>query len=475
MRRVPLNPADTRSRTAFERFLGECREVARARGRPQLVSVSVEAGHLDPLAVLESIYEADELHFYCERPSEHMAVAGAEAVLLCSPEGVDRFGRARRFVEETLEHTIAVGDLDLPFAGPHFLTAAGFFDRTDPSFPFPAATIFVPRWQVGRDAARCTAVANLLLDAEAPIEALAERVWRAHAKFQSFHESDARFEPPSEVRDRIPVGEVGAKDGFADSVRRALRLIDDGVFQKIVLARAIEAAAEAEFHPLAILNTLRGRFPDCYAFSVGNGRGQSFIGASPECLVRMRGGELVTEALAGSAPRGASAGEDAALASRLLKSEKDLREHALVVESLVRRLRSLGLEPEIGSRPRLRRFSNVQHLHSPLRARVNEGVHVFDAVASLHPTPAVGGSPREAACGHIAALEPFSRGLYAGPIGWADARGGGEFLVAIRSALIDGARARVFAGSGIVAGSEPAREHAETELKFRAMLDVLTG
>ncbi len=473
MKRLPLNPADTGSRKALQAFLQDCRAAAAARGRPQLVSISVEAGMLDPLAVLESIYEPGELHFYCERAAGGMAVAGAEAVVRFTPEGADRFEQSRRFMEETLDHTIAVGDLDLPFSGPHFFCGFGFFDRSEPEFPFPAATIFVPRWQVGRREDRYTAVANLLVAADSPIEPMVERVWRASGKFRAFEYGNDAGSPRETSAAEVRTREVGTERGFERAVATALELIHGGAFRKIVLARAFDAVSSQAFHPLALLNTLRGRFPDCYAFSFGNGKGQSFIGASPERLVRMRRREILTEALAGSAPRGRTASEDAAFGAGLLRSGKDLHEHALVVDSLVRRLLSLGLAPEVSARPRLRQVSNVQHLLSPVTAAAPDGLHILNTVAVLHPTPAVGGTPREAACSHIRSLEPFARGLYAGPVGWADAVGGGEFLVGIRSALVDGARARLFAGAGIVDGSVPSRELAETDLKFHALLDVL--
>jgi menaquinone-specific isochorismate synthase len=222
-----------------------------------------------------------------------------------------------------------------------------------------------------------------------------------------------------------------------------------------------------------MLNGLRQRFPDCYAFSFANGRGQSFIGASPERLVRASKGVLETEALAGSIRRGAGASEDAALAAALLASEKDLREHRDVLDDIVARLTPLGLALEHAAKPQLRRLANVQHLDTPVRAVLPEAVRLLDVLAALHPTPAVGGSPREAAMARIRELEGFPRGLYAGALGWLNARGGGEFFVGIRSALVDGAKARVYAGAGIVAGSAPEKEFAETELKFKAMLDAV--
>jgi len=143
------------------------------------------------------------------------------------------------------------------------------------------------------------------------------------------------------------------------------------------------------------------------------------------------------------------------------------------LDSIRRRLAPLGLQLETPVEPTLRKLANVQHLHTPVRAALPETVRLLDVLARLHPTPAVGGSPREAAVARIRELEGFSRGLYAGALGWLNARGGGEFFVGLRAALIDGASARLFAGAGIVAGSSPVQEFSETELKFRAMADAL--
>jgi menaquinone-specific isochorismate synthase len=184
---------------------------------------------------------------------------------------------------------------------------------------------------------------------------------------------------------------------------------------------------------------------------------------------------MFTEALAGSAPRGQSASEDAALTRGLLQSEKDLREHRVVLGSITRRLADLGLKLEHAANPRVLALANVQHLHTPVSAALPAGVHILDLVERLHPTPAVGGTPRDRAVAAIKRLEPFDRGLYAGPLGWVDHRGGGEFFVGIRSALIDGRTATAYAGAGIVAGSDPQKEFAETELKFKALIEALTN
>ena len=472
---LPLDPAAHASPEALRAFLGGCREAAAADGRPRLVSISLEVEPLDPLAVLESIFEPGEPHFYAERPAQGWALAGAEAAVAFTAHGPERFAAGQRFIDDVLDRTIAVGAAERPFAGPHFLGGFAFFDEVEPGEPFPAARLFVPRWQVARTPERTVAVANLLVEPAGDLDALADRVWRAHAKFRAFDYSTPDFSerpavPPPET---VSVAETGGPDAYRGAVRRALAMIAAGEFEKIVLARRLELAAASPLHPLQVLNGLRERFPECYAFSFSDGRGRSFIGASPERLLRVEAGTLLTEALAGSARRGATASEDAALGGALLRSEKDLREQGMVLASILRRLAPLGLQPEHPARPALLRLANVQHLQTPVRAALPPGVRLLDVLARLHPTPAVGGSPRTAACARIRELEAFPRGLYAGPLGWTDAGGGGEFFVGIRSALVEGAQARVYAGGGIVAGSDPEKELAETDLKFRALLDAL--
>ena len=466
---LPLNPADNASPDALRAFLAQCRDSAARDGRPKLVSISLAVDALDPLAVLESIFESQEPHFYAERPGIESAIAGAEVAVAHEARGAGRFAAVQRFVDETLANTIAVGDVAAPFGGPHFFAAFAFRDEVEPGEPFPAAHVFVPRWQVARAGTTTTAVANVPVGADTNLDALAERVWRAHGKFSGF-----RYQEPAAVEAAAPGSFSRSEAGdYLAAVAQAIARIGAGEFRKIVLARAQDVTSAQALHPLRLLNGLRQRFPDCYSFSLAGGRGPSFIGASPERLVRVSKGVLETEALAGSTRRGATASEDAALASALLHSDKDAREQREVLDDIVARLTPLGLSLEFVAQPQLRRLANVQHLHTPVRAVLPERVRVLDAVAALHPTPAVGGSPRAAALARIRALEGFPRGLYAGALGWVNARGGGEFFVGIRSALIEGAAARVYAGAGIVAGSTPEKEFAETELKFKAMLDAL--
>jgi len=469
---LPLNPAENASPDSLRAFLAECAAAARAAGAPRLASISMTVERLDPLAVLESIFEPGELHFYAERPAHGFAVAGAEAVLEFAASGPGRFAAARQFIERALAATIAVGPVGEDFAGPHFFLAAGFNGEAAPDAPFPALRIFVPRWQVSSRGDTSVAVANVPVAPDAPLDRLTAKVWKAHAKFRAFDYSAARGRARPSAPRRIE--EVGGEGWYQAAVARALGEIGRGEYAKIVLARAQRLETAEEFHPLGVLNHLRQRYPECYAFSVGNGRGASFIGASPERLVRVAAGRMHTEALAGSAPRGASASDDARLARALQQDEKELREHRLVLEAIGRRLSDLGLRLEHAAQPRLLGLANVQHLHTPISAQLPAGVQLLDLVQRLHPTPAVGGTPRDPAVAAIRRIEPFDRGLYAGPLGWVDHRGGGECFVGLRSALVSGRTATAYAGAGIVAGSEPEKEFAETELKFQALIKAVT-
>ncbi|HEY4301363.1 MAG TPA: chorismate-binding protein, partial [Candidatus Didemnitutus sp.] len=346
---LPVNPSDNPTPGALRTFLSLCAENARATGRPQLASISMAVESLDPLAVLESIFEADEIHFYAERPAQGFAVAGAEAVLEHVGGGPDRFARARAWIEEVLAATIAVGPVDEPFAGPHFFLSATFSPGAPADRPFPGLRVFVPRWQVSRMGDGSVAVANIPVPADAPVDLLAERVWKAHAKFRSFDYSVARRQerPPAPGR-RIEVGETG---WYRRAVATALEEIARGDYAKVVLGRAQKFETDAPFHPLGVLNHLRRRYPECYAFSVGSGLGPSFIGASPERLIRVAHGRLHTEALAGSAPRGRSASEDARLARALQQDEKERHEHQLVIDAIGSQLSDLGIAIEYPAVP----------------------------------------------------------------------------------------------------------------------------
>ena len=452
-------------RAELEQFLAACQEEAVDDGRGKLVSIVRAVEPLDPLAVLQSIYEVDEWHAFIEQPEADWAVAGAEAVVLQRASGPDRLTQLKRWGEALYADTIRVGDTETPFAGPLVFCGVPFFAEDARAADFPEAVAFVPRWQVARAGIQGTAVANIWVTPEADIQALSDRVWAAYERFSGFDYSRAT---PAAAPLLKATEEVAPEAPYASRVAAALDEIGGGAVEKIVVSRALDLTFAEDLRPLETVHRLRERFPRCFAFSLENETGTSFIGASPERLVKLHGGRLFTEALAGTEPRGQTLAEDARLARQLLASEKDRREHAFVVRSIERRLQPLGITIEAGE-PALLRLANVQHLRTPLAATVTNGTHVLDLAAALHPTSAVGGTPREAALARLPGLEPFPREIFAGLVGWFDHAGEGEFAVALRSARVRGATARLFAGAGIVAGSQPTKEHAETDAKLQAL------
>jgi isochorismate synthase len=270
----------------------------------------------------------------------------------------------------------------------------------------------------------------------------------------------------------VQVDDVRPRREWEALVEDAAHACRNGALEKVVLARAVRARARAPFDPVVALERLRDAYPNAYVFAVARGP-RCFLGATPERLVRLRDGTVDATCLAGSAPRGETPEEDARLGSALLASAKDRAEHAIVVRSVRAALEGVCSEVHSPDEPRLLRLRNVQHLYTPVDGHVSWPTCVLDLVQRLHPTPAVGGYPREEALRFIREREGLDRGWYAGPVGWLDRRGDGEFAVALRSALLHGAEATLFAGSGIVAQSRAPDEYAETCLKLRPMLNAL--
>jgi isochorismate synthase len=248
----------------------------------------------------------------------------------------------------------------------------------------------------------------------------------------------------------------------------ALAAIGAGRLDKVVLAREAMVEADWPFPRAELLRRLQRR-PGGATFLYADG---GFVGASPELLVRRRGRVATSRPMAGTVPQGDGAAEAGGLA-RLTGSPKEAVEHRLVVDAVAEGLAKVADRVEVG-KPEVVRLATVAHLATEITADLTGPLPTaLELAGMLHPTPAVGGSPRDAALAAIAALEPFDRGRYAGPVGWVDRSGDGEWAVALRGATLEGRRAHLVAGAGIVPGSDPDAEWAETEHKLRAMLEVL--
>jgi isochorismate synthase len=262
-----------------------------------------------------------------------------------------------------------------------------------------------------------------------------------------------------------------------ETVANMVEKISHGAFEKVVLAREINVILDGSPGVIDISTTLqrlRESYPTASVFAMQRGE-RFFVGATPERLVQARNGQIYTMALAGSARRGETAEEDVQIGSELLQSGKNNNEHAIVVAMMREALKKHCTHVHISAAPQLLKLKNVQHLKTSITGELIAGRCMLDIMEDLHPTPAVGGFPRYAALEAIRNAEKLDRGWYAGPLGWIGASGHGEFAVALRSGLIDGREARLFAGCGIVADSEPQAEFAESCLKFQVMLRALGG
>jgi menaquinone-specific isochorismate synthase len=262
---------------------------------------------------------------------------------------------------------------------------------------------------------------------------------------------------------RYVVEARSTREAWHAMVREALLAIERGDVDKVVLSRAVEVESDQPFDVRAVLERLRHQQPGCFVYAA-----DGMVGATPELLVARFGRHVISRPMAGTAAAGSGALE------QLRSSTKDAREHRVVVDTILDILRAHCTNVDAASEPEIDEFADVVHLATPVHGTLTDPAPDALALArALHPTPAVGGSPTDRALSLIAQLEPEDRGRYAGPVGWVDARGDGEWAVALRGAAIDGARARLHAGAGIVTGSDPDREWEETEAKLDPMLRAL--
>lgn len=406
---------------------------------------------VDPLALLAAAGTAPR--FYFEQPEARRARVGIGSLACVEVHGRDRFARAQRGVESLWARLRWQG------AGPQRVALQGGFAFA------PSAAPRQGQWQGFADGA-------LHLPAYA--------YWQEDADSgQSWAAATGCPHPLAPLPLGRPTrgGLAVAQDDAQAYLRRAqlaLREIGKGRLSKLVLAREIHLSSTEPIDVVAWLLALRERFPNCTLYAIGMGT-RCFFGASPERLLRVRGREVETMALAGTAARGASRRRDAELAEALGASPKERDEHAIVVAQLRAALAGCCSEVDVDAAPSLLKTRTVQHLCTRIRAR-HPSLSILQLLARLHPSAAVAGAPSASAQSWLAAHEGFDRGWYAGPVGYIDADGDGEFAVALRGALVDGARISAWAGAGLVADSDPAAEYTETELKLRSVLGpVLWG
>lgn len=454
-------------------LLAEGQQRARALGRPVLVSTVLQAPHTDPLSFFEQGARLAAARMFWAAPGADYTIAGVDAAWTLASVGAGRFADTAAAWRDLCAGAL----IDDPFGtlGTGPLLLGGFsFDPLRPPTElwagFPDGLLMLPRLMLTQSDGASWLTINAVLTPEGTPAAALEAALRAYELFDS--------EPPdlpARHADQLRHAEdVPPALSWKAIVREIEQRLSRGELGKVVLARQYRVQGRTLFEPARVLARLREGYADCFLFAIAQGD-RCFLGASPERLVRLRHENVRATCLAGSIARGATPEQDRALGDELLHSAKDRAEHEFVLRAMLDNLAEV-CGGRLSSGPlSLMQLRNVQHLFTPIVGRVAPGRGILDLVERLHPTPAMGGTPRDAALAMIRELEGMDRGWYAAPVGWVDARGEGEFAVAIRSALLRGAQAVLFAGCGLVAGSDPEREYAESSLKLRPMLSALGG
>jgi menaquinone-specific isochorismate synthase len=332
----------------------------------------------------------------------------------------------------------------------------------------------VPQWLWRKIGATITWTANVIIQPTAElaqIRQLLDDRWH-NLQFQT----DVNQPALPQV---VAISELMGEFSWAIAVDKALQLIQQGQLEKLVLARFLDIEAESAIHLPLVLANLQQNYAECTVFCFDLLPHSYLVGASPELLLhsQFQHNQLLIEtlALAGSIPRGNSPTRDQILGAQLLHSAKDLQEHQIVINSIVQALAKIKADIAPIAPPQLMPLANVQHLCTPITAKIStaEPLDIFDLMAELHPTAAMAGSPKDFALPLMQRYEPSDRGWYAAPLGWLDCLGNAMFVVCIRSALISANKARLFAGSGIIANSNIQQEIIETNAKFNPILHAL--
>ena len=475
---APFELAAEQRRGLYER-LRLALERARSTGRPTLATLSVPLGDdVDPVAVVCASRRPGEPWFAMEQPDRaRAALACTGEVIALQAAGKERFAS----VAERWRDLVAAGACGLEDEPPGGLPVAvgGFAFAPDggraPHWAgFEPASLSVPEVAFVRGAgARGEGTRMTLAALAGPDDLPEELLARIEHRLAGLREQPLPLLDPAPAA-RAQVASAMPPEHYEQAVARATELIAGGELEKIVLAREVLVHAAADHDPAAVLGVLREQFPSCFCLCVGRGDA-TLVAASPELLVRREGQRVSTLALAGSTRRSADPAVDDHLGEQLLRDPSYRHEHAIVARRIERTLRPHAVWVAAAAEPELVRIANIQHLATPIRAQLTGRMDALDLVELMHPTPAVGGEPLSIAAPLIPALEGFDRGWYAGPVGWTDASGDGEFCVALRCALLRGGVARCYAGNGIVRESDPALELAETEMKLQALLPLLSG
>ncbi len=454
-------------------------ELIKLRGSSSsYLALSFSITPIDLLAVIEQVKDENNFHFYWEKPNDQFSIAAFGELERIINSGDSRFRSSSRQGKELLGKVFHLKGINHQNAVVHLLGGFSFYDQNNSSEwkNYGSASFTLPEWMIIKEGKCCIITFCVSVMKTDSVQNLKEKVYQ---KIENLERVCNVEEYIVQSNKRVGYEKPSKKtlnntfEEWAAAIEEAKQKIAENEFEKVVLARELILKTDQKVSDTFIVNQLRKQYPDCYSFLIRHNDSSSFIGCTPERLASFNAQFVLTEGLAGSTSRGKTASEDVKLEQNLLHSNKDLKEHEIVLDAIEENLSEYSDRVEHPNHPTVKKLSNVQHLYTPIRATIKNGVSRTEVLKNLHPTPAVGGYPRSEAVEFIKQHEKFDRGWYAGPVGWINANGNGEFAVAIRSGLIKNDEVRFYAGCGIVQDSDPEKEWEETNLKFIPMLTAL--
>lgn len=443
-------------------------ETAREHRQRILVSMAQQVDRHDPITFFSSGKAYSGERTFWSDPTKELTLVGiGSALTFETEEAEDRFQYIEREWEQLLKNSIIKCAENVPASGPALIGGFSFdpYKRKTALWEsYPAAKMTLPKYLLTIYRGKTYLTVNRVVADSDDAISLAHRLIEEQTKLcqsTSLPELTTATFQKEEINPQA----------WLKSVEKATADIQNNELEKIVLARELRIFSNETFSPETILLRLQKEQPFSYLFAFESGN-DCFIGASPERLIKQIGEKLYFTCLAGSIKRGENEQTDEQLGSMLLNDRKNLHEHKLVVDMITDIVSTMSKEIDIPPAPTLYKMRDIQHLYTPIKAKSAEE-SMLSILKALHPTPALGGSPQKLALERIRETEELDRGWYAAPIGWLDHQQNGEFAAAIRSALLSGKQASLFAGCGIVRDSELASEYDETNIKFRPMLSAL--
>ncbi|WP_066310844.1 isochorismate synthase MenF [Bacillus sp. FJAT-29814] len=446
---------------------------AKELGRPILLSEVRKMDKINPLSFFnkgQDCYYGER--FFWKDPSDEILLIGLGIThQIQSDQAADRFVHVEQEWERFLKDSIVFNPDSEIGVGPVIFGGFSFDpykEKTRLWSQYAESLFYLPVYMVSIIRGQAYLTTNIVCTPDDNHTLMAKMLDERNQLLASLYQS-----ADSDPAELLETREI-SPEAWKEAVTGIVNELNDGPLKKVVLARELRLKFDSKVEAGMVLERLNEQQHESYIFAL-EANGDCFLGASPERLVKKQGNEIFSTCLAGSISRGKTTEEDAMLGEQLLHDQKNLIEHQYVVEMIKEALEEYCDQIILPEKPRLMKNRDIQHLYTPVIGKCGNNTSLLLLVERLHPTPALGGLPKQEAVEKIRQVEELDRGFYAAPIGWLDYQGNGEFAVAIRSGLIQGSEASLFAGCGVVADSDSESEYLETGLKFRPMLRALGG